>query len=43
MKLEILQNCVKIQKDEDLLKKKLDFIKKVCEDCKRYEEKTFNN
>lgn len=43
MKLEILQNCVKIQKDEDLLKKKLDFIKKVCEDCKEYEKKTFNN
>lgn len=43
LELEILQNWVKLQEDEDLLKKKLDFIQKVCEDSKEYEKKTFNN
>ena len=43
LELEILQNWVKIQKDKELLKKKLDFIKKVCDECKEYEKKTFNN
>lgn len=43
LELEILQNWIKIQKDEDLLKKKLEFIEKVCVECKEYEKKTFNN
>lgn len=43
LELEILQNWVKIQKDEYLLKKKLEFIEKVCKECKEYEKKTFNN
>lgn len=43
LKLEILQHWIKIQEDEDLLNKKLEFIEKVCEECKEYEKKTFNN
>ena len=43
IELEILENWVKLQESNDLLQKKLDFIKKVSDECKEYEKKTFNN
>lgn len=40
---EILENWARLQQNNEILQKKLDFIKKVSEECKEYEKKTFDN